>query len=143
MLVTSIFSFSHNVFKSFLIQRCSGLCGKGLKIYNTYLDFLFVIIVKNPPTQQPTQPPRQTTTEPVAQPPVLEQTANQSDMNLPIIIGGGVSGFVLIMIIILVIGCLFLRRQRGNLDEKVHGIFFFYLLLYMFLQSLDFKLSLP
>ena len=33
MLVTSIFSFSNNVFKSFLFQRClkSGLCGNGLK----------------------------------------------------------------------------------------------------------------
>ena len=33
MLVTSIFSFPYNVFKSFLFQRClkSRLCGKGLK----------------------------------------------------------------------------------------------------------------
>ena len=33
MLVTSIFSFFHNVFKRLLPQGCqkSGLCGKGLK----------------------------------------------------------------------------------------------------------------
>ena len=33
MLVTSIFSFSHNVFNRLLSKRCekSGLCGKGLK----------------------------------------------------------------------------------------------------------------
>ena len=33
MLVTSIFSFSHNVFLNFLFQTCekSGLCGNGLE----------------------------------------------------------------------------------------------------------------
>ena len=34
----SIFSFSHNVFKSFLFSRCSksGLCGKGLTGYKQH-----------------------------------------------------------------------------------------------------------
>ena len=37
MLVTSIFSFSYNVFKSHLFQGCSqsGLCGQGLKTDNS------------------------------------------------------------------------------------------------------------
>ena len=36
MLVISIFSFSHNVFKSFLLHRHqkSALCGKGVKMIN-------------------------------------------------------------------------------------------------------------
>ena len=34
-MVTSIFSFSHNVFKSLLYQGCqkSSLCGKGLTVW--------------------------------------------------------------------------------------------------------------
>ena len=41
MLVTSIFSFSHNVFKSFLFQGClkSGLFGKGLMQEYKYKDY--------------------------------------------------------------------------------------------------------
>ena len=41
LLVTSIFSFSHNVFKMFLSQGCekSGLCGKELNLYQTMSTF--------------------------------------------------------------------------------------------------------
>ena len=38
---TSLFSFFHSVFKSFLFQRClkSGLCGNGLTLYPTIPTF--------------------------------------------------------------------------------------------------------
>ena len=48
MLVTSIFSFSHNVFKKLLIQGPlkSWLCGKGLTHVNQYINSAFAHLTK-------------------------------------------------------------------------------------------------
>ena len=45
MLVTSIFSFSHNVFKRFLFQvrKNSGLCGKELEMFYAAFNIISVV----------------------------------------------------------------------------------------------------
>ena len=53
MLVTSIFSFSHNVFKSFFFRVVkSGLCGKNLNEDNLSLTLYHIIPTFNDPEKE-------------------------------------------------------------------------------------------
>ncbi|XP_053381258.1 hemicentin-1-like isoform X2 [Mercenaria mercenaria] len=66
-------------------------------------------------TQRPVVP---VTRRPVTDGPPLLQTGDDSEpLNLPVIIGGGVSGFVLFLIVLLIGGCLCMKRRTQS-DEK-------------------------
>lgn len=82
----------------------------------------FISAQPNPtpkPTPRPTRPvtrPRTTTS-----PPVKQQSLTTEPINLPVVIGGSVSGFVLLLIILLVVCCIFSRRKKEKSDEKARG----------------------
>ncbi|XP_052221507.1 cell adhesion molecule DSCAM-like isoform X2 [Dreissena polymorpha] len=83
-------------------------------------------------TLKPTATPKPTTklqttliTKPqtTAVPPLGQQEQQVSEpLNLPVIVGGGVSGLVLILIILLLICCLFLQRRKAQSEEKTRVI---------------------
>ena len=86
--------------------------------------FWFTFAVKATTTQKPTTTSKApvitsktTTTERVT---ALGQTGDNS-LNMPAIIGGSVSGLVLLLLILLVLLCGFIRRWRSENEEKVRG----------------------
>lgn len=71
------------------------------------------------PTQRPTRPVTRLHT--TTSPPVKQQRLSTDPVNLPVVIGGSVSGFVLLLIILLVVCCIFSRRKKEKSDEKARG----------------------
>ena len=76
------------------------------------------------------------TKQPTTVAPLLQQGADNSDeLNLPVIIGGGISGLVLILLILLLVICLFVRRRRAQSEEKTQGWLYNTVMLYCLLLT--------
>ncbi|KAL4218918.1 hypothetical protein ACF0H5_021505 [Mactra antiquata] len=91
-----------------------------------YGDYIIFEAYTKKATTKPTTtntPPVTTTTQAPTEGPVLKQTSGDNGpFTLPVIIGGAVTGGVLLFIIFLLVGCLFIKRRRSSTDEKARVI---------------------
>lgn len=61
------------------------------------------------------------TKRPVTEGDTMLQREEPESLNLPVIIGGTLSGFILLVIILLIGGCLCMKRRQAQSEEKSKG----------------------